>query len=91
MKLRINFGFSECIKIEIVLVSLIVLFTVLKRNSAISICFALSFVILIVYAIKRAAIKKFEVQPLLLIAVAVINVLVNGLISSNAKFGFYYF
>lgn len=91
MKLRINFGFSECIKIEIVLVSLIVLFTVLKRNSAISICFALSFVILIVYAIKRAAIKKFEVQPLLLIAVAVINVLVNGLISSNANLGFDYF
>ena len=91
MKLRIKFDFSECAKIEIVLVALIVLFTILRQSTAISICFELSFIALLVYAIKRAAIKKFEVQPLLLIVVAVINVLVNGLISSDANLGFDYF
>lgn len=91
MKLRIKFDFSECAKIEIVLVALIVLFTILRQSTAISICFELSFIALLVYAIKRATIKKFEVQPLLLIAVAVINVLVNGLISSDANLGFDYF
>lgn len=91
MKLRVKFDFSECAKIEIVLVALIVLFTILRQSTAISICFELSFIALLVYAIKRAAIKKFEVQPLLLIAVAVINVLMNGLISSNANLGFDYF
>lgn len=35
--------------------------------------------------------KKFEVRPLLLIAVAVINVLANGLISSDANLEFDYF
>ncbi len=91
MKLRIKFDFSECVKIEIVLVALIVLFTILRQSTAISICFELSFIALLVYVIKRATIKKFEVQPLLLIAVAVINVLVNGLISSDANLGFDYF
>ena len=39
MKLRIKFDFSECAKIEIVLVALIVLFTILRQSTAISICF----------------------------------------------------
>lgn len=58
MKPRIKFDFSECAKIEIVLVALIVLFTILRQSAAISICFELSFIALLVYAIKRAAAKK---------------------------------
>lgn len=91
MKLRIRFDFSKCANIEIVLVELIVLFTILKQNDAISICFALSFIVLLAYTIRRATIKKFEILPLLLIATALVNVLVNGLLSNEANLGFDYF
>ena len=91
MKLRIKFDFSECAKIEIILVALIVLFTILRQNAAISLCFELSFIALLAYTIRRAAFKTFEIWPLLLITVAVVNVLVNGLLSSNANLGFNYF
>lgn len=91
MKIRIKFDFSECVKLEIVLVALIVLFTILKQNAAISICFALSFIVLLVYAIRRATIKKTKIQPILLSATALINVLVNGLLSNEANLGFDYF
>lgn len=91
MKLRFKFDFSECAKIEIGLVALIVLFTILRKSTAISICFELSFIALLVYALRRTTSKSFEILPLLLIVTAVLNVLVNGLLSNNANLGFDYF
>lgn len=78
--MRLRFDFSECTKIEIILVALIILFTVFGNNTAVSLCFALSFIVLLVYIVKRATIKAFQIYPLLLIAVAVMNVFINGLL-----------
>ncbi len=89
--MRLRFDFSECTKIEIILVALIILFTVFGNNTAVSLCFALSFIVLLVYIVKRATIKAFQIYPLLLIAVAVMNVFINGLLSSDANMGFDYF
>ena len=91
MKIKIKFSFAECAAIEIVLVSLIVIFTILRRSNLISICFALSFIVLLLYAIERATLKRYEVCPILLVTVAVVNVLINGLSSSESNMGFDYF
>ena len=91
MRIKIKFSFAECAAIEIVLVSLIVVFTILRRSNLISICFALSFIVLLLYAIERATLKRYEVCPTLLVTVAVVNVLINGLSSSESNMGFDYF
>ena len=51
MKIKNKFDFSDCALVEIILVAFIVLFTILRQNAAISFCFALSFIVLLLYVI----------------------------------------
>lgn len=91
MKLRIKFDFSVCNKIEASLVALIMLFTIIKMNSLISLCFALSFIVLLLYVVQRARTKTFWVCPLALIALSIFNVITNGLTATDANLNFEYF
>ena len=91
MKYRIKIDFSECVQFEMILVTLIVLFTILKQNNLISLCFNFSFIVLLIYMVNRAIVKQFKIFPILLIVISLINVLINGLVSNKALLGFDYF
>lgn len=91
MKIKINFKYSNIFKLEIILVSFIVLFTVLQQLSLISFCFALSFIVLFIYAMYRAFSKRYNVWLILLILLTSINVIINASFSTNALIGFDYF
>lgn len=83
--------FSSCMKIEFFLVTLIILFTVLRQDTLISFCFALSFIMLLLYTVNRICQYKFSVMLLLLIILAFSNVVWNASNSPEAQLGFDYF
>lgn len=89
--LRIKFDFSLCVVIELLLVFGIVIGTIMQVSSLISLCFYLSFLVLLAYAFKRALSVKFGFLPLLLVFLTVISVLINGWLSPEASWGFSYF
>lgn len=92
MKLKIKFDFSACNRIEACLVALIVLFTVLKNNMLISLCFAMSFVVLLFYVItQHKKINNLWLCSLAIISLSLINVLINGVTSQGATLNFDYF
>ena len=91
MKLRIELNFSNCIKAEMILVTLIILFTILGASAAVSACFALSFIVLLIYALARASVKRYDRLPILLIVAAVLNVVINAALSGEAQISFDYF
>lgn len=87
---KIQLDFSLCMIIEIVLVALIVFFTIIGQSSLISMCVSASFLILFGYTALRILKKKFDLIVILLIVFAVVNVLLNGLLSQEAQLGFNY-
>ena len=91
MALKFRFGFSECVLSEIALVSLIVLFTILNIPSMITISFALSFIVLLLYTIGRVGTHRFDLYALMLIVLSVANVTINALLSTDVTYGFDYF
>lgn len=88
---KIKVDFSNCMKLEIILVALIVLFTITKQSSLVSLCFSMSFIVLLCYTVYRATTTKFNLNLFLLIILSVVNVVVNALVSSEAILGFDYF
>lgn len=91
MTVRVRFGFTECVLSEIVLTALIVLFTILQIPLMITICFALSFIVLLVYTMRRVKEDRFDIYVLMLIVLSVLNVVINALLSSGVFYGFDYF
>lgn len=87
----VRWNFSACIKLEIVLVACIIFFTVIQQDTLVSVCFALSFIVLLIYTLDRIARKKFNLAVLLLILLAIVNVVLNAGISAEAVLGFNYF
>lgn len=88
---RVKFDFSSCMKIEMIFVSLIIFFTLVKQGALISLCFSMSFIVLLCYAVYRATNTRYSLNLVLLIIVAFVNVVVNALTSSEAILGFDYF
>lgn len=88
---KIQLDFSLCMTIEMVLVAFIVFFTIIGQSSLISMCVSASFLLLFGYTALRIFQKKFDLIVILLIVFAVVNVLLNGLLSRDAQLGFNYF
>ena len=83
--------FSQCAKLESLLVGMIVLATILHRNSLISLCFALSFVVLLAYTFYRATVVGIDVLVLALVCFSLVNVFSNAFFSGKRSIGFDYF
>ena len=85
------FGFSKCVIIECILVVMIVLATILRKSSLISLLFAFSFIILLVYACSRALSVGIDVLVVALVGFSLANVLVNAIFSGKRTIGFDYY
>lgn len=88
---RMKLDFSNCMKLEISLVALIILFTIVRQSALISVCFSMSFIVLLCYAVYRATNTRYNLNLVLLIIVSSVNVIINALTSPEATFGFDYF
>lgn len=86
-----SLSFDKCVRAEFALIGLIVCFTVLGMGQAVSLCFMISFIVLLLYAAKRALFEKFSLTVVFLTMLAFFNVLVNALMSSETIWGFDYF
>lgn len=85
-----NLNFSACVKVEFVLTFLIVFFTIVQEHVIISFCFALSFIILMLYLLLQIK-KPMSFKVLTLVILALINVVINALLSNGWSFEFDYF
>lgn len=84
-------SFDRCAQTEFVLSGLIVCFTILGEGQAVSLCFVASFIVLLLYAGQRSISKKYSSLVVLLAILALFNVNLNALISSETIWGFDYF
>ena len=87
---NVQLNFSLCVKVELFLVALIILFTMLSQDSLVSLCFILSFIVLLLYTGLRLNTRKFNLSVLVLLMFSVINVLWNASISRDANMSFDY-
>lgn len=91
MHKRINLNFSKCMKWEMFLAASIILFTIAKQGTLVSLCFSMSFIVLLGYSLHRATTTGYSLNLVLLIIVSFVNVTVNALTSSEAILCFGYF
>lgn len=88
MKLRISF--SLCVVVEVLIASLIAIFTALGNNAVVSALFAVSFVVIFSFALVGIRKWYYGVSTLFLISICIVNVILNGLME-NGAFDFNYF
>ncbi len=91
MKLKLRLGFNNCVKLELLLVGMIVIFTIFGAYSLVSLCFTMSFIVLLIYTGYRVSKGKFSIQTLLVVVFAALNVVINAMVSSGSSLGFDYF
>ena len=91
MKLRIYPLKTECIFLELLLADIICFANIFGMTSLISSAFLLTFLILIVLIIKDIKGGRVKADLALLLILSVINVIFNGLFSSNTQWSFDYF
>ena len=86
----IRLDLSGCAKIECALSFIIIISTILHQKAFISLCFALSFVVLMAYTLYQTAVVGTDASVLALVYLAVMNVLINALISGKLGISFDY-
>ena len=91
MHKRIKLDFSNCMKWEMFFMASIILFTIAKQGTLVSLCFSMSFIVLLGYSLHRAKTTGYSLNLILLIIVSFVNVTVNALTSSEAILCFGYF
>lgn len=91
MHKRIKLNFSNCMKWEMFFAASIILFTIAKQGTLVSLCFSMSFIVLLGYSLRRATTTGYSLNLVLLIIVSFVNVTVNALTSSEAILCFGYF
>lgn len=88
---EIQLNFSFFIQAEIIIVALIVISTILGQKTIVSLGVTLGFLVSLGYTMLRIRRKNFDGTIILLIILASINVILNGLVSTEAQLGFGYF
>lgn len=88
---EIQLNFSFCIQVEVILVALIIISTILGQKTIVSLGVTLGLLVSLGYTLLRIKRKKFDGTTMLLIILASINVILNGLVSVEAQLGFGYF
>ena len=87
---KLNFTYGMCVTIEVIIASTIAVLTALGQNRLVSLLFALSFIVALVFV----ALKVFEQNKVnisvVLAVICVINVTLNGL-QENGIMNFDYF
>lgn len=76
---------------EVVLAGLVFIFNLLGMNSAVSISFAMSFIVILIYLAFSGIVRRVNKTLLLLVALSGINVIINGGTNHYVSFNFDYF